>query len=67
MSAAKNELDKVVEIVKDKSGEDGAEVVYFEENELGVVFAAVRGSDGTMFHVDAYGNVTSHEANPVTL
>ena len=61
------ELEKIAEMVKSEFAESSAKVVYFEENELGVVFAAVLGESGTVYHVDAYGNITSHEAKPVAL
>ena len=61
------ELAKVIEQVKGEYGESGAKVVYYEENELGVTFAAILGESGTIYHMDAYGRLTSYEARPVAL
>ncbi len=61
------ELEKIVEMVKSDGDESGASVVYYEENGLGVVFAAVLGESGSVYHVDAYGNITSCIAKPVAL
>ena len=65
--AEMEELKKIVEMVKSDGNENSAKVVYYEENELGVVFAAVLGESGTVYHVNAYGNITSYDAKPVAL
>lgn len=60
-------MEAMIEKITNEYGEAGAKVVYYEKNELGVVFAAVLGESGTVYHVNAYGNITSHEAKPVAL
>lgn len=60
-------MEAMIEKIKNEYGEAGAKVVYYEENELGIVFAAVLGESGTVYHVNGYGSITSHDAKPVTL
>lgn len=60
-------MEAMIEKITNEYGEAGAKVVYYEENELGIVFAVVLGESGTVYHFDAYGAVSDYEATPVTL
>lgn len=61
------ELQTMVDKVTSEHGEKSARVVYYEHNELGVTFAAILGESGTVYHFNAYGDVSDYEATPVTL